>query len=181
MSMGTPGAMTAPLYAFGRIVKAFGLKGEVVVQSMTSSPSRFKKLGHVFVGPTETEAEASEVEYVSVEPRGVRVKLGSVHNRTEAERLVGCYVFVNKKDRVQPTKGTFFVDDIVGLEAVDESGHPVGNVKDVMKLPAQDVYVIERNGREILVPAIREFIREIDLHAGKITVRLIDGFLEDED
>jgi ribosomal 30S subunit maturation factor RimM len=85
--MGTQGAMTAPLYAVGRIVKAFGIKGEVVVQSMTSSPSRFKKLGHVFVGSTEAEAEASEVEYVSVEHRGVRVKLGSVHNRTEAERL----------------------------------------------------------------------------------------------
>ena len=171
--------MTLSLYAVGRVVKAFGIKGEVVVGSMTSLPARFETLGHVFVGWNDREVDATDVEYVRVEKRGVRVKLSAVHNRTDAERLVGRYIFVSEKNRVQPAKGTFFVDDVVGLLVIDELDNRLGVVKDVMKLPAQDVYVIDSNGREILVPAIREFIREINLQTKTMRVRLIEGFLEE--
>jgi 16S rRNA processing protein RimM len=66
----------------------------------------------------------------------------------------------------------------MGLTVIDESGGHVGTVTDVMKLPAQDVYVVRTGEREIMIPAVREFIRKIDIGSGTMKVRLIDGMME---
>jgi len=171
--------VTPLLYAVGKVVKAFGIKGEVVVESMTSAAGRFKALKSVFVGRNDRDVESSTVEYVRVEGRkGVRVKLSSVQSRNDAELLVGAYVFVQKNDRVRLSRGTFFVEDLLGIQVIDEMGKHIGFLNDVLKLPAQDVYVIEGDGREVMIPATREFIREIDLDARTMKVELIEGLVE---
>ncbi|MEK9137086.1 MAG: ribosome maturation factor RimM, partial [Bacteroidota bacterium] len=126
------------LYAVGTIVKAFGVKGDLVVRPMTDSPERFKKLKRVRVGKREEEAEEYTIESVNVEVRGVRLKLREVPDRTAAERLVRSLVFVDEKQRVIPAKGSYFIHDIVGLRVVDERDMMVGVVKEVIRMPAQD-------------------------------------------
>jgi 16S rRNA processing protein RimM len=79
---------------------------------------------------------------------------------------------------VEPKKGTHFVHDIVGLNVVDEKGIGVGVVKDVLRLPAQDVYVIEKDGREWMLPAVKEFVASIDVVARTMRVRVIEGLME---
>jgi 16S rRNA processing protein RimM len=64
------------------------------------------------------------------------------------------------------------------LRVIDEEGKAVGVLKDVLRLSSNDVYVVEKNGKEILLPAVKEFIRKIDIEAGTMTVRLIEGMLE---
>jgi len=171
-------AVTRSLYAVGRVVKAIGIRGEVVVELLSASSDRFKMLEVVFVGRNEQEAEQARIEYVKIDARrGLRVKFTQIPSRTEAERLIGSYVFVGEQHRLQLPKGTYFVDNVVGLQVVDETGKRIGLVKEVLKMPAQDVYVIERDGPDVMVPAAREFIRDIDLQTRTITVRLIEGLI----
>jgi 16S rRNA processing protein RimM len=64
------------------------------------------------------------------------------------------------------------------LNVTNEDGEPIGVVKDVLKYPANDVYVIESNGKELLLPAVKEFVKKIDVDAKTMKVKLIDGMLE---
>jgi 16S rRNA processing protein RimM len=168
---------TRSFYAVGKLTKAFGLRGELVVLPMTESMDRFKKLRRVYVGKNAEETGRFTVEYARVETRGVRVKFVEAPDRTSAESLVGSLLFVDEKQKIIPRKGSYFVHDVVGLSVVDEHNRPFGIVRDVLKLPAQDVYVIEHQGREWMMPAVREFVTSIDMETRKMKVRLIEGLV----
>jgi len=169
---------SAGLLAVGRIVKAFGIKGELVVQPLTDKPARFRNLKRVFVGKDAGSVSDVRVGRVHVEPRGVRLCIEGVADRTAAERLVGSLLFVDERNRIKIPSGTYFVHDIVGLAVHDESGKRIGSVREVLRLPGHDVYVLDCEGREVMVPAVKEFVRAIDLESGTMTVRLIEGMLE---
>jgi 16S rRNA processing protein RimM len=167
------------LVAVGKIVKVFGVKGDVIVTPMTGVPGRFKDLRRVFLGNPSSapgeEVTETTVERVGVAPRGIRVTLGCATDRTAAEQLVGLLILVPPAERATLPAGTFFVDDLIGLAVRTEDGERVGELKDVMHMPAHDVYVIETGGEEVLLPAVREFILAVDLHARTLTVKLIEG------
>ena len=166
------------LYAIGKISKAFGIKGEVVVKPMTENPARFKKLKQVHIGRRSDETNVCTIEYVQVEPRGVRIKFLGTIDRTSAEHFVGSLVFVGEEQRVAPKKGSHFIHDVIGLSVVDEEGKTLGVIKDVLQYPAQDVYVIDRDGQEWMVPAVKEFVLSIDMASRTMKVRLIEGMME---
>jgi len=174
------GTLTS-LYAIGRVVKAFGIKGEVVVQPMTDSVSRFKKLKRVFVGLDEAGAREVAVEFVRMGTRGVRIKLHSIESRSAAEECVGSLLFVDEADRVHLPRGKYFVHDIIGMRVISEVGEEIGVVKDVLKLPANDVYVVEMNGREGMIPAVKEFVRDINVTTRTMRVRLIEGMIQEDE
>jgi len=173
----TPGR-PRELLAVGKIVKAFGVKGEVVVQSFTDSPARFQKLAGVSMGTDAANATPVTVRCTSAEPRGVRLKIDGVEDRTAAEGVVGALLFVDDTGRAPLPRGRYYVHEIIGLRAEDEAGRPLGTVEDVLKYPAHDVYVIRGAQGEILVPAVKVFVRSIDLAHGRMRVRLIEGMVE---
>lgn len=167
------------LLAVGKIVKPFSIRGELVVLPMTTNPARFRKLKHVLVGPTDAQVADYGILSARVEPRGVRITLRGITDRTAAEKLVGSLLFVDEKDAVRLPKGSYFIHNIIGLRVIGENDEALGVVKDVLKYPANDVYVVERNGNEVLLPAVKEFIKKIDLKSGTMTVRLIEGMLDE--
>jgi 16S rRNA processing protein RimM len=164
--------------AVGKVVKAFGIRGEIVARSYTDEPSRFTSLRCVLVGSEPGQAREVKIERVRADERGVCLKLAGVDDRNAAEKLVGNLLFVEHLQRVKLPRGTYFVHEIVGLAVLDQDGATVGRVREVLKLPAQDVYVIERHGRDIMIPAVQEFILGVDLDEGVMRVRLIDGMVE---
>ncbi len=166
------------LYAVGRIVKAFGIKGEVVVQPMTESLERFKRLKRAYVGGGLGDVTTYGIESIRIGQRGVRIKFREAHDRTSVESLVGALLFVDQQHLITPKKGAHFIHDMLGLHVVDEHNRAVGVVKDVLRYPAQDVYVIEHDGREWMMPAVREFVRSIDVAARTMRVHLIEGMME---
>ncbi len=167
------------LIAIGKVVKAFGIRGELVVTPLTKSGNRFKGLRNIFVGSGDADARKFEVAAVRVEPRGARVLLATIDDRTSAEKLVGLLVFVDRKAAVRLPKGTFFVHDLIGIGVVDENGNAIGSVKEVLKYPAHDVYVVDHTGSDLMIPAVKEFITKIDVGAKIMHVKLIDGMLND--
>ena len=166
------------LFAIAKVVKAFGVRGEVIAHPMTDARGRFRRLKAVFVGVDPDHAERADIEHVAADERGVRLKLSGVHDRTEAEKLVGSLLFVDAAHRVRIPPGTYFIHDVLGMSVVDEEGRGLGSVREVLRLPGHDVYVISAQGRELMLPAVKEFVRSIDVKSGTMTVRLIEGMLE---
>jgi len=169
------------VFAVGRIVKPFGIRGEVIVRPITNSPERFNKLKRVFIGRDEQNAVSMTMTAANVREQGVRVSLDEVKGRNEAEGLVGSLIFVSDQERGVLPPETYLVDDVVGMIVVDQSERVVGKVKEVLHMPANDVYVVERNGREMMIPAVKEFIKKYDLNQKKLHVHLIEGMEPDED
>ena len=165
------------LYAIGKVEKTFGIKGEVIVRPMTESPDRFRKLKRAYLGRQESDVNTLTVEYARVNSRGVRLKFLEIPDRTRAEEVVGSLIFVNEKQLIVPKKGAHFIHEIVGLRVVDENDKTVGVVKDVLRLPAQDVYVIDHDGHEWMIPAVKELIASVDVTTKTMKVRAIEGLI----
>jgi 16S rRNA processing protein RimM len=167
------------LLAVGQIVKAFGIRGEVIARSYADSPARFLSLSSVHVGPDEKRTREVRIERVNPEHRGIRLKLAGIDDRTAAEGMRGTFLFVDETQQVRLPEGRFFVHEVVGMTVLDENDRRIGRVREVLKLPAHDVYVIEEHGRESMIPAVKEFLVGIDPVAGVIRVRLIEGMVEE--
>jgi 16S rRNA processing protein RimM len=170
------------LIAVGRIVKAFGIKGEVVVRFLTDSPDRFSRLKRVYLARWddsrgEAVAPVTETRIVNahVEPRGARVKLEAFNDRDAAERSVGMLLMIDEAERRPLPEGRFYVHDLIGMEVVGEAGEPLGRIADILHLPAHDVYVVRDNDGEWMLPAVSAFVRHVDPDTRRITVSLIEG------
>ncbi|HEY4643142.1 MAG TPA: ribosome maturation factor RimM [Bacteroidota bacterium] len=168
------------LFAIGRIRKCVGVKGEVAVETLTPSAERFSRLKTVLVGREGTgdSPEAFSVERVRSRGGDVVVKLRAVDDRTRAEKLIGDNLYVTESDRIEPPPHAYFIHDIIGLTVEDENGTPIGTVVDVLRMPAQDIYVVRRNSDEFWIPSVREIVRDVDLRRRVLQIRVFDGLLE---
>ena len=166
------------LYAVGIIVKAIGIAGDVVVQPMTDFPARFRKLCLLWLGADSGSVSEVSVEKAVVSPRGIRLKLKGISDRGAAERARGKFLFVDEAHRAKLPEGRYFIHDILGLTVREEGGNDLGTVADVLRHPAGDVYVVRGEKGEILIPAVKEFVRSVDLGSRTMTVRLIEGMAE---
>ncbi|ADL07830.1 ribosome maturation factor RimM [Thermosediminibacter oceani] len=163
--------------AIGRVLAPWGVRGQVKVEALTDDVNRFRKLKSVLV--EEDEALKSYVvnSVVFLKKDFVALKLEGIDTVESAERLRGRYLMVHRKDAVKLPEGHYFICDIIGMEVYrEEDGELLGRVRDVLKTGANDVYVVDlKGGRELLLPAIRDVVRKIDLENNKMVVKLMEG------
>ncbi|MBI2266846.1 MAG: 16S rRNA processing protein RimM [Armatimonadetes bacterium] len=105
-----------------------------------------------------------------------------IRSRDGAEALRGAFLEIDANARRRLPAGSFYIHEIAGLEVVSLAGELLGTIKEVLKTGANDVYVVNREkGKEILIPATREVVRSVDLEAGRMTVAMIPGLVEEEE
>lgn len=161
--------MKARLIEAGKIVNTHGVRGEVKIQPWSNTPDFLSGFKHVYIDGVQIP-----LLHARVHGGNVLATLGGVTDLDGANALRGKVVSVSRDDVTLP-EGEYFIADLVGLLAVDaETGAELGRLKEVLPLPGNSVYVI-RGAREILVPAVPDFVKEIDLEAGLIRLRLIEG------
>lgn len=165
-------------YAVGKILRCSGRKGALVVEPMTDDPHRFRSLENVWIEKERAQYQPLRVRKVSVEPRSVRIELEGFENREVAAGLVGKLLYVSEKEVIRKKKGTYFIHEIIGSDVFDEKGTKVGTVKEVWKLPANDVYVIQSGKREHLIPAIKSIVRKVDPEMKRIEIQTMEGLLD---
>ncbi|MCI0707782.1 MAG: ribosome maturation factor RimM [Ignavibacteriae bacterium] len=166
------------MIAIGQIAKSNGVRGAVNIRSLTDDVQRFLKLKAVWIGKEESETQRYEVESVRVQKTQAVMKLRSIDDREAADGLREQIVFVQESEAVQPSKGSYFFHDIIGMQVVTEEGEALGEVKDVWQMPANDIWVVSSNGKEILIPAIKVFIKSVDMERRTVVVHAIEGLLE---
>lgn len=165
------------LLQVGVITQTHGVRGEVKVFPTTDDPERFKKLKKVLLD-TGKEMLPLEVQGVKFSKQFVIVKFKGIDNINDIERYKRCPLLVERQDAVKLEENEYFIADMLGIDVVTEDGEDFGVLKDVIETGANDVYVIDsREHGEVLVPAIRECILEVDVEARKMTVRLMDGLI----
>lgn len=164
--------------AVGRISKSVGIRGEVKVQLLTDHPQRFSKLKSVWIGEKEESAEKLTIESSRIQGFVVVLKFKEIDSCTDADTTQGRYIFISAKDIVAPPKGSFFIDDVIGMTVVSEEGETIGTVKDILQMPANDVWVVHRGTKEVLLPAVKEIIKVVDLKRKEIVIHVMEGLLD---
>ena len=162
--------------SIGQIINTHGFRGAVKVHPLTDDISRFEKLKEVYVEENDGIVKY-KVESVKFLSSTVSVKLKGVDSEEAANKLRGFYIKVDRKSAVKLPKDTYFICDLIGLEVYDEKGLLIGTVKDVLQTGSNDVYVIESSGKDILIPALKDIVKKIDLENKKILVEMPEGLI----
>jgi 16S rRNA processing protein RimM len=166
------------MIAIGRITKSVGVKGEVNIEALTDDANRFLDVESVFVGTAEDTARKYSLKVVRKSRSGVVAKLGGMDTREQSEVAKGNFVFLQSDQARRPSPGSYFLHELAGLKVVTEDGTEVGVVKEVLRLPGGDTWVVNSGTREIMIPGVKEFIRSVDLRDRKVIIHPIDGLLD---
>lgn len=158
--------------AIGRVVRPFGLRGELRVQLLTEYPQQLVRLRTVYLGPT---AEPWTVENVRLHKDAALFKLIDCDDRTAAEALRGALVQIALEDAVPLEEDEYYEHQIVGMTVLEEDGTRLGKVSEIISTGANDVFVVVGPEGELLIPAIESVILEIDLDADRMVVHLLEG------
>jgi 16S rRNA processing protein RimM len=165
------------MVTIGRIDRPFGVHGAVKVRSLSDRPGRFEGLQSVRVTAQGGDAVDRTVRHVRRAGPSYIVEFAGVTTPEEAGTMRGAFLQV---PRELPTEGddAWYECDLIGLTVTDEEGHELGCVDTIWELPAHSVLVIRREGREVLIPAVKEFVRAVDFTRRRMTVRTIEGLVE---
>lgn len=166
------------LIAIGRITKSVGIRGELKIFPLTDDPQRYYDLHSVWVGEDEQSAQEKQIQSCRLQPNAVYLYLQGISDRDSSDRFRGKFVFIPQELKIKPPPGKHFIHDIIGLEVKTEEGVLIGVVKDVQHYPAQDIWIVKTQSKEILIPAVKEFIRRVDLKQGHIIIRSMEGLID---
>ncbi len=169
--------MKQEYFEVGQIVNTFGIKGQVKVKPFTDDLERFEELKSVLVekGKELIEMQIEEVKY---QQTVVLLKLKGIEDMNMAEKLKGCYLKIKREDARKLPNDTYFIADLIGLNVYTEDGILLGKVDDIYNNKSNDIYVIKDElGKQILLPAIKDVIKHIDIENEKITVHLLNGLI----
>ena len=167
------------LLQVGIVTSTHGVRGEVKVYPTTDDVKRFKKLKDIILD-TGKEKLALEIEGVKFFKQMVILKFKGLDNMNDVERFRQKSLYVTRANAVRLRKDEYFIADLIGIKVFDEENKELGVLEDVMVTGANDVYVIKMlDGRELLLPAIKQCILEVDVPEGSMQVHVLEGLLED--
>ena len=160
-------------FEIGKIVNTFGIKGEVKILPYTEDVNSFKKMKYIYVNDLKIK-----IQSVKFHKNFVILKLEGIEDMTSAENLRNSIIKIERKKEKLP-ENTYYIKDLIGLEVItDDDGNTLGVVKDIYNTGANDIYTIEtKEGKEILLPAIKEVIKEVDIENRKIIVHILKGLI----
>ena len=165
------------LLQVGVISSTHGVRGEVKVFPTTDDVKRFKKLKKVILD-TGKEQLPLEIEGVKFFKQFVILKFRGIDNINDIEKYKGKLLLVDREHAVKLKKDEYFIADMIGMDVFTEDGELFGALKDVMETGANDVYIIEMSdGKEVLVPAIKQCILDVDIENRKMVIHLLEGLV----
>lgn len=166
------------LITIGKVVKPWGLKGEMKIEPMTDFPERFKDLGRVYLVPSSGDEIACQVTTVRYANGVPYLTFSGYDTPEEAKTLNGYLIKVPREETVALPEGSYYWFEIIGMDVYSEEGEKLGTVSDIFETGSNDIYVMKRGKKEIYLPATREVVKQIDKEAKKMVIHLLDGLME---
>ncbi|RME80729.1 MAG: 16S rRNA processing protein RimM [Caldilineae bacterium] len=173
-----PAKPSSEFMVVGRIRAPHGVRGELRVEVMTDFMERFAPGSRLFV---EREEESRQVEAARPHKDVMLVKLEGLDRRSDVETLRGRYLLVPRGEAMPLPPDEYYEDELVGLRVETAAGEWLGEVVEVWWTDANEVYVLQGPYGEVLLPAIADVVREVDLEARKMIVTLLPGLLPAKD
>jgi 16S rRNA processing protein RimM len=156
----------------GRVVAPRGIRGELKVRPETDDPSRFSLLDEVFMGDHRERFAVREVRFFK---EHVLLRLHGIDTPEQADLWRDAVIWIPEEEGLALAEDQYYYHQIEGLTAVTVEGEVLGRVMEVLPTGANDVYVVRSDREEILLPAIKDVIVRVDLAAGLVVVRLVEG------
>jgi 16S rRNA processing protein RimM len=142
---------------------------------MTDHPERLNKIETLYVGNNRLPYQVKQMRR---HKKGVIILFREIADRNDAETLRGQFVYIHIKNAVPLEEGEYYLYQIEGIKVITDTGEELGRLTDLIETGANDVYVVTTpDSRELLLPAIPEVIRQVDIPAGIMTVHLLDGLI----
>ena len=157
----------------GKIISAHGNRGEIKVKPLTESAERFYQLEDIVISHEKYKITRSRIIKDMV-----ILKLEDINQIIDTKDLIGKYIEIERNKAIKLPKGSYFVHEIIGLEVYFDNLSYLGQVSDIIKTGSNDVYVvIDECGKEILIPAIKDIVKSINLDGKKIIIKNIEGLM----
>jgi 16S rRNA processing protein RimM len=166
--------MKSDFLLIGKVAKPHGLHGQVKVQSYGSSHESFFAGRKVYLsqGQEMRELVLSEVK---VRPRSLFLNFQGVDNRQQAEGLSGASLYIEKKDLKTLPEGEYYWYQLIGSRVYNDQGRFLGIMEGIFPTPAHDIWVIRDGKKELLLPAVEDFVASVNIPQGEIRVRGINS------
>ncbi len=158
----------------GKVVGAHGIDGDIKI--LPYGECEKKTWERVYL-KRENSQEAYKVQTLKPHQRVLLVHLVGCDTRDNALTLVGSDVFINRLHLPKLPKGEYYYHDLVGMEVFTEDNILLGIIKDIFSTGSNDVYVVKNNLKEVLIPAIKDVVVDIDLNKKKMVIRLLEGLM----
>ena len=163
------------VHAIAKITNTSGLRGEVKLRPLSRYSIDYIMTKDLHIGQIENNLSALKLESKVGDGKKMKFKFQGIDSYIEAENIVGKTIYIDseKDDNIN-----FIGENVIGFSVETESGKKAGILKDVMWLPANDVYIILKDGKELLVPVLDEFIVSLNIDDKKLIIADIDGLLD---
>ena len=166
------------IFQVGAITSTHGVKGEVKVFPTTDDVRRFKKLKDVLLD-TGKEMVTLEIESVKFFKQFVILKFKGIDSLNDVEKYRSKNLYVTRENAVRLRKDEYFIADLIGLSVFTDEDKLLGELIDVIQTGANDVYVVKMgDGKEVLLPAIKDCILDVDMEVRHMKVHVLDGLLD---
>lgn len=162
-------------FEIGQIVNTSGLKGLLKVNLFTDEFEKFDKI----LIEKNKELIEYEIEDVRYHKNQAIVKFKGINDIDTAEKFRNCFLKVRRNENEQLPEDTYYIVDLIGLEVYLDTGEKFGRLKEVFPVHSgnHDIYVVETEKKDILLPAIGEVIKDVDIKRGRIVVHLLEGLV----
>ena len=166
-----------PNLEIGQIVNTFGIKGMVKVKPFTDDIRRFDELKTVYVEKNSNQTEY-EIEEVKYHKDMVLIKFKGIDKVEQAEMLRNSYLTISRDSVEKLEEGRYYIVDLLGLEVYTDEQVLLGTLEDIFNTGSNDIYVVkDKQGKQILLPAIQDVVKQIDIENKKIIVHLLPGLI----
>ncbi|MDI6604693.1 MAG: ribosome maturation factor RimM [Thermoanaerobacteraceae bacterium] len=162
------------LLTIGEITSAHGINGEIKVLPLTNAPERFYDLSFVYISKNQCITKHC-IENIRFLKNSVIIKFKNINNRNDAEKLRGCLIKIDEKDAIALKKDEYFIKDLINMDVYLEDGNFFGKITEVIQTGANDVYVVKTNDRSVLLPAIKQVIKKVNVDENKMIIHLLEG------
>ena len=153
----------------GKITNTHGVSGDLKIEVWLDSPDFLKRCKKVYIDGKEYRSRSARVH----QKRFLIVSFEGIEDVNSAMPLKGKHVFIDRND-APLAEGGYFLQDLIGIRALDTEGNEIGVLKEIFEAPASPVYVVQGSS-EHLIPAVPEFIKAVDIENGLLTVDMIEG------
>jgi 16S rRNA processing protein RimM len=166
------------LIQIGHVIRPHGATGLLKIVSYAQSKETFLKAGSVFLGKANEELEECKVVSISEHGSHYLLKLSGADITARAGRFRDAGIFICKGDLREKEEGEFFHFELVGLGVYLDTGHYLGVLKRIFETGSNDVYVVKGKGKEYLIPAIYQVVKEVNLSEQRMIISPMRGLLD---
>ena len=167
-------------FQVGVLTSPHGVRGEIKVYPTTDDLRRFKRLKEVILD-TGKETKVLEIESVKFSKQMVILKFKGFDTPEDIAKYRQCSIYVTRENAVRLGRDEYFIADLMGLKVHNEDDEEIGVLREVLETGANDVYIIDlHDGRELLLPAIKDCVLDVDVEGGQIKIHILDGLLDEE-